>query len=77
MSTNKSPGYSIAFIFLHQKIEFIRNIEKLVFWAGDQHKLQFAKQDLIAQMNNLNISISGKGFFTLNRQFMAAVSSID
>lgn len=57
-----------------QKTELIKNIEKLTFWAGDNEKLHFAKQELLSQINNLDISISGKGFFVINRQFLAGVS---
>lgn len=56
-----------------QKVELIKNIEKLTFWAGDNEKLHFAKQELLSQINNLDISISGKGFFIINRQFLAGV----
>lgn len=57
-----------------QKVDLIKNIEKLTFWAGDNDKLHYAKQELLSQINNLDISISGKGFFIVNRQFLAGVS---
>lgn len=57
-----------------QKTELIKNIERLTFWAGDNEKLHFAKQELLSQINNLDISISGKGFFVIDRQFLAGVS---
>lgn len=46
----------------------------LTFWAGDNDKLHFAKQELFSQMNNLEISITGKGFFLINRKSLANVS---
>lgn len=33
-----------------QKTELIKNIEKLTFWAGDNEKLHFAKQELLSQV---------------------------
>lgn len=56
-----------------QKAELIKNIEKLSFWVGDNRKLNYAKQELLSQIKNLDISISGKGFFTVNRGFMGSV----
>lgn len=35
-----------------QKTELIKNIEKLTFWAGDNEKLHFAKQELLSQVNS-------------------------
>lgn len=61
---------------LLQKTELIKNIEKLTFWAGDNEKLHFAKQELLSQINHLDISISGKGFFIIDRQFLAGVRMI-
>lgn len=51
----------------------IKNIEKLTFRVDGDGLLHFAKQELLSQINNLDISISGKGFFTINRQFSAGV----
>lgn len=59
---------------LLQKIELIEHIENLTFWAGDNEKLHFAKQELFSQMNNLEFSITGKGFFPINRKSLANVS---
>lgn len=69
----KSENFCEIFIIFFQKTELIKNIEKLTFWAGDNEKLHFAKQELLSQINNLDISISGKGFFTIDRQFLAGV----
>lgn len=55
-------------------MKLINNIEKLVFWPGDNDKLHFAKQELLSQIKNLEISINGKGFFNIDRQFLAGVS---
>lgn len=44
------------------------------FWARDCEKLYSAKQELISQINNLDISISGKGFFIINKEYIAGVS---
>lgn len=57
-----------------QRHAIIKNIEKITFWAGDNQKIRFAKQELLSQINYLDISISGKGFFTIDRKFMAEVS---
>lgn len=51
----------------------IKNIEKLRFWAVDDSKIQFAKGELLSQIKYLDMSISAKGFFTINRQLMASV----
>lgn len=61
-------------IFPYQKIELIKNIEKLTFWPGDNEKLHFAKQELLSQINNLSISINGKGLFNIDRHFLAGVN---
>lgn len=72
----KSENFCEIFIIFFQKTELIKNIEKLTFWAGDNEKLHFAKQELLSQINNLDISISGKGFFTIDRQFLAGVYTV-
>lgn len=69
-------SFVVHFLLLPQKTELIKNIEKLTFWAGDNEKLHFAKQELLSQINNLDISISGKGFFIINRQFLAGASIV-
>lgn len=67
-------SFRIHIFHIRQKTELIKNIEKLSFWADDNQKLSFAKHELLSQINNLDISISGKGFFIINRSFMAGVS---
>lgn len=69
--------FYICYIFIIKKSELIKNIEKLTFWAGDNEKLHLAKHELLSQINNLDLSISGKGFFTIDRQFLAGVSSFE
>lgn len=59
-----------------QKIKLITNIEKLTFWIKDNDKLHFAKQELILQINNLNISMNAEDFFIIDRQFLANVSFV-
>lgn len=59
-----------------QKSEFIRNIEKITFWASNDRKTHNAKQELLSQINDLRISISGKEFFAIDRPFMAEVSLV-
>lgn len=63
------------FSFLHsQKSELIEHIEKLTFWAGDNEKLHFAKQELFSQISHLEFSITGNGYFLINRKSLANVS---
>lgn len=57
-----------------QKTAIIKNIEKLSFCASDCEKLHTAKQELILQVNNLDMAISGKGFFIINKEYIAGVS---
>lgn len=54
----------------------MKNIEKIAFWTNNDDKLYSAKLALLSQIENLDLSITGKGFFTLNRQFLANVSEI-
>ena len=42
---------------------------------GNRKALQLEKQEFLQQTYHQPIVISGKGFFTMNRQFLAAVSS--
>lgn len=64
-------------MLISQKTKLITNIEKLIFWIGDNQKLHFAKQDLLQQINNLDISINGNDFFIIDRQFLAGVSFVN
>lgn len=60
---------------LFKKSRLIKNVEEFVFWAGENAETHNAKQELIDQINNFNISIRAKGFFELNRRFLATVNS--
>lgn len=51
------------------------SVEEFVFWGGDNAETHNAKQELIEQINKFNICISAKGFFNLDRGFIAAVSN--
>lgn len=74
--SNHSPfSISTRNSIYSQKAEFIKNIEKMSFWVGDHQKLHYAKQELLSQINNLDLSISGNGLFTVDRRFMATVRS--
>lgn len=55
--------------------EYLRSIEKLTFWASDDRKMHTAKQELLTQIDNLRISINGKGLFAIDRPFLTGVSS--
>lgn len=59
-----------------QQLELAKNVEEFVFWAGDDDGLHSAKRELIEQMTKFDIAIKAKGFFDLNRQFLASVRSI-
>lgn len=64
-----------AFCHHLQKIELIACIEKLTYTTiGSNKKLQYAKDELLSQIINLDISFNGKGFFNINRQFLADVN---
>lgn len=52
----------------------MENAEKLMFWTNDDEKLHDAKEDLMLQMSNLDISVNGNDYFLINRQFLASVS---
>lgn len=58
-----------------QKYGLFKNIERLSFWSVGNRKLHFDKRELLAQINNLSISIDGIGFFKIDRQFLVRVSS--
>lgn len=58
-----------------QKIELIKTVEKMIFRMDDEKQL-FAKQELLAQINSLDISINVMSLFTINRRFLAGVSHL-
>lgn len=55
-------------------MEYIRNVEKITFWASESRKLHIAKLELLTQIKNSPISVNAKGFFTIDRPFLAGVS---
>lgn len=62
-------------IFYRQGGELIRSIKKTLFRTADDGKLQSSKHELLSQINTLDISIRGTGFFTLGRRISSGVSS--
>lgn len=62
-------------ISVPQKADVIKAIEEFVFWTAHDPELYFAKQRLLTQITGLDILISGVGFFTLDRNFLAGVRS--
>lgn len=52
----------------------VKNIERLTCNMEDNKKLQYAKQECLTQIKNLNIEFICKGFFKINRPFLAVVS---
>lgn len=67
-------GFSVSATL--QKTKLITNIEKLTFWIGDNQDLHIAKQALLLQISNLDISINGNHFFIIDRKFLAGVSVV-
>lgn len=51
----------------------MNNVEEFAFWGADDDQLRNAKQEMIQQMDKFHISIKAKGFFELDRQFLASV----
>lgn len=51
----------------------MENLEKYVFWTSDNEKLYHAKQELVSLVNRFPIHITAKGFFIVDRRFLAAV----
>lgn len=56
-------------------MELAKNVEEFVFWCGNDDQLRNAKHELIEQMKKFQIAIRAKGFFDVNRQFLATVSN--
>lgn len=48
-------------------------MEKSVFCAVDDDELHHAKQDILAQLAKFDITINARGFFDIDRRFIAAV----
>lgn len=53
-----------------------KNIEEFFFWTGDVAEIHFAKQELLSQLEKFDITIHAKGFYELNRNFLASVSGV-
>lgn len=57
-----------------QQLELAKNVEEFVFGGGDSDGVHCAKHELLEQITTFEIAIRAKGFFDLNRQFLASVS---
>lgn len=51
----------------------INDCEKVFFWTIEDDNLHYAKAELLEQVKNMDISLTGHGFFILNRHFLANV----
>ncbi|KAJ6648266.1 hypothetical protein Bhyg_03493, partial [Pseudolycoriella hygida] len=49
----------------------IQSIELYAFWTSDNMELHCLKQEIFSQINYLPIYVSGSGFFTIDRQYLA------
>lgn len=58
-----------------KNLRLAKGIEEFVFWGGDNADTHNAKQELLEQMMNFDIAIKAKGFFGLDRPFLATVSN--
>lgn len=63
----------IAVPFPLQKVTLSRNLEDYIFCVCDINRLHNAKQEILVQINKFDICIDAKGFFEINRRFVAAV----
>lgn len=50
-----------------------KNLEKSIFCAIDDDDLHNAKQEILAQLSKFDITITARGFFDIDRRFIAAV----
>lgn len=57
-----------------QAIHLMENVEKFGFYAGDNIRLHEIKSQMSAQMRNFSFDVTAKGYFTLNRRLLTAVS---
>lgn len=60
-------------VFSPQKVELMKNIERLAFWVGRDIELHTIKNQLLTQVDNLDISVNGNGLYIMNRQYWAEV----
>lgn len=49
-------------------------MEQFLFYAGDDDWLLNLKQEFLTQLVQLSITIDAKGFFQIDRRFLATVS---
>ena len=59
--------------FFSQVVNLLENLEEYVFWTSDNEKLYYSKQELISLISRFPIHITAKGFFIVDRRFLAAV----
>lgn len=69
----QTAGNFLNKFFNLQKYDLIKAIEELASWTAEDRELHAAKLDLLYQINILDVSISGAGFFTLDRHLMTGV----
>ena len=55
-------------------MDLSKNLETFLFWASDDDQLHKAKQEVLKQILQLEILIGAKGFFEIDRKFLAGVS---
>lgn len=67
-------GCSYLHFSRQQKLNLLRNVEEFIFWSGNIEKLYLTKVEFIHQIQNFDLPINVKGFYELNRQFLAGVS---
>lgn len=60
-------------VYLSQKTHLVDNLEKFNFSASFHLGLHNAKQEVFMQLSKLDISVQAKGFFDIDRRFIAAV----
>lgn len=51
----------------------MENLEEMVFYSSENLKLYHAKQEFVTFVHSFPIHISAKGFFIVDRRFLAAV----
>lgn len=73
--TERFITFSLSTKFLTFQIKYlIESIELFAFWTTDNVQLHHLKQEIFSQINYLPIYITGSGFFTIDRQYLAGVS---
>lgn len=75
----KVSGISITKIifrcqyYIFQKCRIIKHLEKFIFYANENNWLHAAKHEILAQLAHFTITVKAKGFFEIDRRFLAAV----